>query len=229
MVLPMTNSARAYVCWVVAAGSVVIVAALSEGQFTHTARFPLYFALAILASTIKIRFPAITTTFSSNSLFIILAAVELDPTEAMLIACAAAAAQTLLNAREKPNPVQLVFNIAVFGISTSACLSAAAIARWCGAGGAVALCCAAVGFYLFDNLLVSGIVALLRETSVRHIWRAWLLWTTPAFVFSTAAAMVLFISDLRFQWRPALVSIPIAVGLQMGYRKLIDARFKAAA
>jgi len=224
----MTNPAKAYICWVTAAGSVVIVAALSEGQSTHTLQFPIYFALAVLASTIKIRFPAITTTFSSNSLFIILAAVELDATEAMLIACAAAAAQTLLNARERPNAVQLVFNIAVLGISTSASLSAAAIARWCGAGGAIGLCCAAVSFYVFNNLLVAGIVALLRETTVRRVWRAWLLWTTPAFVFSTAAAMALLLSDPRFQWQPALLSIPVAVALQMGYRKLIDARIGAA-
>src|SRR5438270_9118756 len=108
----MKQPVKAYVCWVAAVGSVAIGSALSECQFTHPIRFPIYFALAFLTSIIKIRFEQITGTFSCSSLFVLLAVAELDHTEAMLIAIAAAAGQTLLNVRERPNLVQLVFNIA---------------------------------------------------------------------------------------------------------------------
>jgi len=225
----MSSSAKSYICWVVAAGSVAIFAGLSQWQFTHTVRFPIFFALAVLSSMLKIRFPAITASFSSNSLFVILGAVELDPTEAMLIACAAAAAQTLLNTREKPNPVQLGFNIAVLGISTSACIWTASTAASWGAGSALALCCSAVAFYVLNTILVSGIVALTREITMKRIWRAWLCWTTPAFVVSTAAAVALFVNDPAFRWGPALLTVPAAVILQMGYRRLVEARVTATA
>ena len=48
-------------------------------------------------------------TFSSGSLFTIMAIAELDHTEAMLIAIASAAGQTLLNVRKPPEMAQLVF------------------------------------------------------------------------------------------------------------------------
>lgn len=220
----MSSPANAYVSWVAAAGSVAIGAALSEWQFTHTLRFPLYFCLVVLTSMIKIRFPAITVTVSCNSLFVILAAAQLDSTEAMLIACGAAASQTLLNVRNRPNPIQLCFNIAVLGISTSACLWTVSVAKWCGAGGVIALCCSAVVFYALDTVLVSGIVALLRETTVRRVWQVWLRWTTPGFVVSTAAAVALFVGDPAFRWGPALSAIPAALIVMVGYRRLIAAR-----
>ena len=225
----MTSSAKSYICWIVALGSVAVFAALSEWQFTHTVRFPVYFALAVVTSTFKMRFPAITVSCSSNSLFIILGAAELDATEAMLVACAAAAAQTLLNTREKPSPVQLGFNMAVLGIATSACIwTSSTLTAW-GAASALALFCAGVVFYVLNTILISGIVALTREITMRRIWRAWLCWTTPAFVVSTAAAMALFASDPTFRWRPALLTIPLAVILQMGYRRLVEARIEVSA
>src|SRR5436853_29582 len=108
----MTEPVKAYVSWVAAVGSVAIGAAVSECQFTHPTRFPIYFALAVLTSTLKIRFRRMAGTFSSGSLFTIMAIAELDHTEAMLIAIASAAGQTLLNVRKPPEMAQLVFNMA---------------------------------------------------------------------------------------------------------------------
>jgi len=223
----MTQAMKAYISWVAAAGSVAIAAAVSECQFSHPVRFPIYFALAVLVAMVKIRFTDVTGTFSCSSLFIILGLAELDITETMLIACGAAAAQTLLNTKDKPNLVQLVFNIATLGVSTSAAALVKKTAEGAGGGPVAAIVCAACCYYVVNTLLVAGILALIRAQTVRRLWRAWLQWTTPAFLASAAAAVALFTSNPMFHWGPTLLFIPAAVAFQIWYRRLIGDQLRA--
>src|SRR5581483_6283341 len=138
-------------------------------------------------------FPAVSGTFSCSWLFVILGIAELDRTEAMIIAAGAAAAQTLLNVREKPTMMQLVFNIAALGVSTSAATIIHALAGGCGLGPVPALLLTAAGYYAINALVVTGVLALLHAQNVRRLWVAWMRWTTPAFVVSGAAAAGLFV------------------------------------
>lgn len=220
----MTQPVKAYVSWVAAVGSVAIGAAISECQFTHPVRFPIYFALAFLTSMIKIRFSRLSGTLSCSSLFAILAIVELDHTEAMLISIGAAAGQTLLNVRERPHLAQLVFNIAACGISTAAATGAKAVAMWSGAGPVPAACVAAVVFYAVNTLVTAAVLALLHGQTVRRVWRVWLHWTMPAFLVSGGAGVALFALNPQFQWRPPLLLIPATVLFQLWYRRAVVPR-----
>jgi len=222
----MSQSVKAYICWVSAAGSVALAAALSEWRFSHPVRFPIYFALAVLTAMVKIRFPRIGGTFASNSLFVILGLAELDITETMLIACGAAAGQTLLNVKEKPNPIQLIFNIAAAAVSTSVAALVKKTIEGAGGSPVWSVALAAAVFYLVNTLVVSGVLALLHAQSAQRLWRAWMRWTTPAFIVSAAAAMALFVINPTFHPGLTLLFVPVAIAFQLWYRRLIDARVR---
>jgi hypothetical protein len=225
----MNHPIKAYVSWVAAVGSVAIGAAFAECRFTHPVRFPVYFALAFLASMFKIRLPAISGTFTSSWLFVILAIAELDHTEAMIIAVGAAAGQTLLNVREKPTLFQLVFNIAALGISTSAAMVVKTLAGAFIGNATVVGMCAAATYYAVNVLVVSGVLSLVHAQTINRLWSAWLRWTTPAFLVSAAAAASLILIDPMFHFNTAILFVPAVVLFHIWYRRLLSARLGTAA
>ncbi len=220
----MTQATKAYISWVAAMGSLAIGAAVSECQFTHPVRFPIYFALAVLTSVVKFRIPETPGTFSCSSLFAILAVAELDLAEAVIIACGAGAGQTLLNVREKPSPVQLIFNTAALGISTAAAAWVKTIATGFGILPPLVITLTAAGFYAADVLLVAGILKRVQKENGTRTVRMWLLRTVPLFLISAAAAVALFLIDPMFQRGFALLLVPGALALQVCYTRLLVSR-----
>ncbi|HZU26644.1 MAG TPA: hypothetical protein VFA04_14055 [Bryobacteraceae bacterium] len=221
----MNQPVKAYVSWVAAVGSVAIGAAVAQCQFSHPVRFPVFFALAFVASMLKIRFPAVTGTFSCSCLFVVLGIAELDRTEAMLIAIAAAAGQTLLNVRGRATLMQLVFNVAALGISTSAASLIRSLAVAWGANSLLALLSTAAVYYAVNVLIVSGALALLHAKNMERMWHAWIRWTTPAFIAATAAAAGLFLTNPMFHWNASMLFVPAVVVFQVWYRRLLATRF----
>jgi hypothetical protein len=118
--------------------------------------------------------------------------------------------------------MQLVFNIAALGVSTSAATIIHALAGACGLGPVPALLLTAVGYYAINALVVTGVLALLHAQTVRRLWVAWMRWTTPAFLVSGAAAAGLFVIDPLFHGSAAMLLIPAVILFQLWYRRVLS-------
>src|SRR5438445_10154732 len=99
-------------------GAAVLVSALSHFHSADLTRFCCYLAVAILASGLKVQLPGIDGTMSVNFLFILLGVMELSLPETLLIGCTATLVQSVWHARNRLDPVKILFN--VFGMMANA-------------------------------------------------------------------------------------------------------------
>src|ERR1700741_3019163 len=105
----MSLSARLYIGVIVALGSSVLVVGAMRPTSHHPVKFLCYLLVAVAAARLKVNLPGITGTMSVNFLFLLLGVLELSLSETMALGCAAVVVQCL--GRDRPNPVQVAFNV----------------------------------------------------------------------------------------------------------------------
>ena len=116
----MTLTARLYIATISCAGSAVLVWNVLRFHPDDAIRFACYLFLAIMASGLKVRLPAITGTMSVNFFFILLGIVELSPSETVLIGCTSVAVQCIWRTRTRAKAIQVLFNISANALAVAA-------------------------------------------------------------------------------------------------------------
>jgi len=109
----MPSPAKAYIAMITALASAVLVVVTSRWNPENLGRFVLFFALATLASAMKIRLPGLKTTISINFVFVLIGLALFSFGETVLIGLGGALVQSLWKTRSRPKPVQVLFNAAV--------------------------------------------------------------------------------------------------------------------
>ena len=112
--------ARGYVTFVVAASAAGLF--LTFGNWTPDlhVRFVVYLLITIASSGMKVTLPTVDGTMSVNYVFTLLALLELDRPQAVLLALVATIVQTFWHTKKRPRPVQLAFNLACIGLTVLA-------------------------------------------------------------------------------------------------------------
>src|SRR5260370_4633380 len=104
--------------------AVVAAAVLSVGLYRwnpeNFLRFLLFFALAMVASAMKIRLPGFKTTISTNFVFLLIGIALFSFSETVLIGLGGALIQSLWKTQTRPKPVQVLFNAACLTVCTAA-------------------------------------------------------------------------------------------------------------
>ena|SRR5258707_15694708 len=101
-----------------AAAALTVVA--SRWNPENLGRFALFFALAMVASAMKIRLPGFKTTISMNFVFVLIGIALFSLGEVVLIGLGGALVQSLWKSQSRPKPVQVVFNAACLTVCTAA-------------------------------------------------------------------------------------------------------------
>ena len=197
-----------YVGVVVAAGAGLLIYGLPRASFDH----PLLFAVLLLGSmttsVMKIHLPLSSgqATLSMSYFTDFLSLVLLGPNEAMLIAGASAATQSIAGKRGRFSLRQTTFSSASLIITIQAAgfaaarlggfnlqASLAAIAKPAAGGAAT--------FFLCNSWLVATAVALSRGRSVLLTWQQDFLWAGPAcFVAAGAATFAAAVMGTQDFW-----------------------------
>src|SRR6266545_1169458 len=107
--LPMPVKARVYITLVITGGECCLTAALARWHCDDSVRYFIYAAIALLASTLNVRLPAVTGTMSVNYVFILLAMMDLGFSETIVLACLSIAVQTGWRALRRDQPIHLFF------------------------------------------------------------------------------------------------------------------------
>src|SRR5207237_1158732 len=95
-------------------------AVLATGVHTWPANSSLFcicIAGAFASSSFKAQVPGITGTISVNDLFFLLAIIDLDLSQSLLVGCAGALAQSFLRSQNRPRPIHFFFNFANITLS----------------------------------------------------------------------------------------------------------------
>src|SRR6266478_4108979 len=102
----MPSLARAYIAMIAAVAAAVLTVAAYRWNPENFSRFVLFFALAMVASAMKIRLPGFRTTISTNFVFILAGIALFSFGEAVLIGLGGALVQSLWKTQTRPKVVQ---------------------------------------------------------------------------------------------------------------------------
>src|ERR1700678_1621495 len=107
----MSAKTKLFIGITAALGMAVLSSALWHWQSADVARFVCYLAVAVLASGLKVQLPGIDGTMSVNFLFILFGVMELSLPETLVIGCTATLVQSVWHARNRLDPVKVLFNV----------------------------------------------------------------------------------------------------------------------
>src|SRR6266852_3778165 len=116
----MPSLAKAYIAMIAALATAVLIVAAFRWNPENLGHFVLFFALAMLASAMKIRLPGFKTTISTNFVFILIGIALFSFGETVLISLGGALVQSLWNTQTRPKVVQVLFNAACLTVCTAA-------------------------------------------------------------------------------------------------------------
>jgi diguanylate cyclase (GGDEF)-like protein/putative nucleotidyltransferase with HDIG domain len=216
----MSIRTKLFVGITVTIGLTVLSFAFWHWQSADLARFACYLLVAVLASSLKVQLPGIDGTMSVNFLFILLGVMELSLPETLAIGCAASLMQSVWQARKRPDPVKVRFN--VFGMMANASALSYAIYHWLdprmGNEKPIILLIAALVFFLANTLPVSVVIALTENKTARKVWSECYFWSFPYYLVGAAAVGLVGIINRRAGWQTSLLVLPLIYWVYRSYR-----------
>ena len=186
----MPSLAKAYIAIITALAVAVLTVVASRWNPVNSLRFLLFFALAMVASAMKIRLPGFKTTISINFVFILMGLASFSFSETVLIGLGGALVQSLWNTQTRPKPVQALFNAACLTVCTAAAFwTSHTVPVMLGLQSAAAMMVLGACVYLLLNTgLVSVVICLAEGRPLREIWSSCYEWTFPYFLAGAALA-----------------------------------------
>ena len=216
----MSIRTKLFVGITVSLGMVVLCSALLRWQSADLTRFACYLAVAILASSLKVQLPGIDGTMSVNFLFILLGVMELSLPETLVIGCTATLVQSVWQARNRPDPVKVLFN--VFGMMANASALCYGSYHWldarAGSNKPFLLMMAALVFFLANTLPISVVIALTENKTSRKVWSECYFWSFPYYLVGAAAVGLVGIVNRRAGWQTSLLVLPMIYWVYRSYR-----------
>src|SRR5713101_5396433 len=129
--MKMPKPAKAYIAMIAALATAVLALVASRWNPENLAHFVQFFALAMLASAMKIRLPGFKTTVSINFVFILIGVALFSFGETVVIGLGGALVQSLSKTQQRWKRVQVLFN--------GACLTVSSAGACCASEGVLAL------------------------------------------------------------------------------------------
>src|SRR5229473_1592310 len=186
----MPSLAKAYIAMIAALASVVLIVVASRWNPENFGHFVLFFALAMLASAMKVRLPGFKTTISTNFVFILIGIAMFSFGETVLIGLGGALVQSLWKTQTRPKPVQVLFNAACLTVCTAAAFwTSHDVLALLGMNSLAAMMVLGACVYVVLNTgLVSLVISLADGRPLRDLWSSCYEWTFPYFLVGAAVA-----------------------------------------
>jgi diguanylate cyclase (GGDEF)-like protein/putative nucleotidyltransferase with HDIG domain len=216
----MSTGTKLFVGITVSLGMVVLCFALGHWQSADLERFVCYLGVAVLASALKVQLPGIDGTMSVNFLFILLGVMELSLPETLVIGCTASLVQSVWHARNRLDPVKILFN--VFGMMANASALCYVSYHWLdtrvGNNKPILLMMVALVFFVANTLPISVVIAMTESKSSRKVWSECYFWSFPYYLVGAAAVGLVGIINQRAGWQTSLLVLPVIYWVYRSYR-----------
>ena len=215
----MSRGAKLYISAVILLGAGVLITELARWQSEDLIRFLCYFALAIVASRLKVSLPGVTGALSVLFIFILFSIVELSLPEALVLGCASILVQCLSNYRQRPKWHQVLFNVGSIAmtVAASGAVYHSGILLKGRLEPALLLVSTATVFFLMNTFPVAGAIALTERRSLREVWRACYVWSFPYYLLGALIAGGASALNRYFGWQTALLAVPIVYLIYRSY------------
>src|SRR5260370_9701445 len=186
----MPSRAKRYIAINAALAEDVLTVAAYRWNPENFGKLVLFFALAMVASAMKIPLPGFKTTISTNFVFILAGFALFTFGETVLIALGGALVQSLWKPQTRPKLVLLLFNVACLTVCTAAAFltSHSALAMLGLHSLAAMMVLGACVYVVMNTGLVSLVISLAEGLPLRDLWPSCYEWTFPYFVVGAALA-----------------------------------------
>ena len=220
----MTLAARTYITVNLLLGA----AAIARGFYLWDAHDPLrflcYLALAIPASSLKVRLPGITGTMSVLFLFLLAGIMELSLSETLIIALACSLVGCFWHTRVRPRLIQIFFSFANLSIATSGAEIIYNSSTLASAHVQIAfrLGIAASLFFALNTFPVATVIALTEGKSIRRVWAQCYAWSFPYYLVGAACVGLFSFANRRLDWEAWILILPVVYVIYRSYHLYLD-------
>jgi diguanylate cyclase (GGDEF)-like protein/putative nucleotidyltransferase with HDIG domain len=211
---------KTYIAAILGLGLLTIVAAVPQWGNAAPARFLVFFLIAALGSSMKVRLPGVRGTMSVGFLFVLIAVMELSLPEALAIASVSITTQCLWQAKKRPTVIQVLFNVSCMCIAASATYLVyhSPELRSLGMGQIPLIALATCTQFLANTVPVASVIALNEKKPFRKVWQECYVWSFPYYLVGGVMALMFSILSHRLGWQAAIVTLPVAYIIYRSYR-----------
>ncbi len=219
----MPSLAKAYIAIIAALAVAILTVVASRWNPENLGHFVLLFALAMLASAMKIRLHGFKTTISTNFVFILIAIALFSFGETVLIGLGGALVQSLWKTQQRPKPVQVLFNGACLTVCTAAAFwTSHGVLAMLSLNSLVAMMVLGACVYVVLNTgLVSLVISLAEGRPLKQVWPSCYEWTFPYFLVGAAVAGLASAAGHGTNWGVTLLVVPVMYFVYVYYRMYI--------
>ena len=217
---PMPRAARMYLTGVVTAGVILLAAAALHWQSLNATQFAIYLALAVLASTFKIRLPYVQGTLTPAFVLLLAAIAQLNLAETTIMAAMVGVVQVLWRPARRPMLAQILFNPACLALSAALAwiVSRIALEPWLDHSVVGVLLLSTLVLYGSNTVIVASMLALLAGKPLSAVWQICYFWSLPYYLVGAAAAGIMTATSRTADWPPSLLVLPLMGLLFLAYR-----------
>jgi predicted membrane channel-forming protein YqfA (hemolysin III family) len=216
----MPSPAKIYIALIASIATTALAVAAYQWKPANLGQFVLFFALAMVASTMKIRLPGLKTSISINFVFILMGIALFSFSETVLIGLGGALVQSLWRPLHRPKAVQIFFNGACLTVCSAAAFWAAhALPALLGASSAAAMMTVGACVYVLLNTgMVSLVISLAEGQSLKQLWPQCYEWTFPYFLVGAAVAGLASAAGQGSNFGLTLLVVPAMYFVYVYYR-----------
>src|ERR1022692_3557747 len=193
--------------------------ALTSWQSTDPLKFFCYLAVALLASSLKIKLPGINGTMSVNFLFILLGVLEMSFGETLVIGFAAVLVQSYWKSSNL-KPIHVLFNLSQLPVGTAASYGVSKLVTTHGLprNAPLALLLVAITYFAFNTLAMATIIRLTKNKPVLKVWSETYFWSFPYYLVGAAITGLVSFLNRHIGWQSSLLVLPPVYLMYRSYR-----------
>jgi MASE9 protein len=211
-------NSKIYIAAVAVIGAAQLVNGLVHWKSSKPVELLALLIMTLIASRLKVKLPGINGTMSVNVPFLLIVAVRLNASEALVIAALASLAQSIPAAKGRIIFVQALFNSAAITNAVGAASFTFNLALHRGLVLPLSVAAAGAAFFLANTLQVALVLWLVEGKTPLAAWSDMARLSTPYYVLSAGIAAVVCTAVQFALWGEALALLPLMYSIYSSYR-----------
>ncbi len=210
----LSAGATLYVSVITALGLVIFATSFLPWQSADLLRFICFLLITLLGSGLKVSLPSATGSLPVNTLFVLIAVIDLSLPEALLLGVASTLAQTTMARRTL---VHIVFQSGVTALAVKFCHMSYYYPAIEENGAVIRIFLTGCAYFVASTLPMATLIALNETKEYRRIWRDRFVWTFSYYVVGAVLAGLYNYLESRLTWQIAMLVMPFAYLLYRSY------------
>src|SRR5437762_2292457 len=213
--------ARVFVVAMAAIALACLGSQVGHWSNSDIAQFICYTGTAMLASGMKVALPGIDGTMSVSFLFVLLGMLELSLPQTLILGCASTLVQSYWQAKRRPKPVHVAFNVSQMAIAIYAAYwvyQAFYAHLFNHQGRPLALIACAIVYFVLNTAPVACVISMTEHKAVNKVWSECYFWSFPYYLVGAGMAGTISFLNRSIGWEAALLVLPAVYVIFRSYR-----------